>query len=174
MPLRPPLCEPPCTTRVPMRSPRDLGPARPLPGLSHDPTCPLFQALSGLRFSSRSGEVHWACPHRQVEHFKPCSQLADPGLMCSRPGPSTKAVPCLPSRQCGAHLLGPAPPQVPQLGEQSRACLSILQMREPRPRKGMPYLRVWLQPQPVIVFVYFLKIILFLVISGLSCGTWAV
>ena len=88
------------------------------------------------------------------EHFKPCSRLAALGPTSSRPGPSTMAVP-LPSRQCRAHLLGPVPPQVPPCGEQSRAWLSILQMRKPRPRKGMPYLRVWLNPNQLTVFVYF-------------------
>ena len=142
------------------------------PGLSHDPTCPLFQALSGLGFPSRSGGVRRAGQPGQVNISSPAHGWLPWGRHPAARVPAQRLY-RLPSRQCSAHLLGPAPPQVPPCGEQSRASLSILQMRKPRPRKGMPYLRVWLQPQPVnCICIYFLNYFIF-AMSGLSCGTWA-
>ena len=142
------------------------------PGLSHDPTRPLFQALSGLGFPSRRG-VRQAGQPGQVNISSPAHGWLPWGPHPAGLVPAQRWAVPLPSRQCRAHLLGPVPPQVPPCGEQSRAWLSILHMRKPRPRKGMPYLRVWLNPNQLTVFVYFFKIMLFLAMSGLSCGTWA-
>lgn len=90
------------------------------PGLSHDPNCPLFQAVLGMGFPSEYGGLlgwsAWAS-----EHFKACSGLADLGLMSSRPDPSTKALPHGP--HAGAVFANSAPhcPRVPS--EVSRAGL---------------------------------------------------
>ena len=87
------LCDLPCVSLLaspesPMSHPETWA----QPGLSHDPTCPLFQALSGLGFPSRrGGPPGWSA--WASEHFKPCSRLAALGPTSSSPGPSTTAVP---------------------------------------------------------------------------------